>query len=149
MAGPIPIILGSTPAVEYAAILAIGFTFNSLTIFSDITTTKADPSEVCDEFPAVTWPLSLNAGLSFDSASIEVSFLGPSSVSMVSLLVFFFPPASTYTSSTFTGTISSLKRPFLIANRAFWWELKENSSDMSRVISYSFASSSAVSPMFK
>ena len=46
-----------------------------------MTTTAAAPSLVCDELPAVTEPLAWNAGLSFASASSDVSRRGPSSTS--------------------------------------------------------------------
>jgi len=37
-----------------------------------MTRTAEDPSVICDEFPAVTLPSSLNEGLSFDRVSTEV-----------------------------------------------------------------------------
>ena len=52
---------------------------------ADVTITAAAPSLVCDELPAVTVPLTWNAGRSLASASSDVSRRGPSSVSNVDL----------------------------------------------------------------
>ena len=68
-------ILPSTAANE--TILATGSKFNSFTISSLITSTKAAPSLICEEFPAVTLPFAAKTGFSFPSASKEVPFLGP------------------------------------------------------------------------
>ncbi len=81
--GPIPITLGGTPAEAQATSRPMGFNPSSFIIFSPITITKAAPSEVCDEFPAVTTPFAANTGFSFANTSIDVSALGPSSVSTV------------------------------------------------------------------
>ena len=59
--------------------LANGSIFNSFTKDSDITITNAAPSDVCDEFPAVTVPPFLKTGRNFESASRLEFFLGPSS----------------------------------------------------------------------
>ena len=80
--GPMPIIRGCTPADAQATSRAIGFKPSSLTIFSLITITKAAPSLVCEELPAVTQPPAANAGFNFAKASLEVSARGPSSVSI-------------------------------------------------------------------
>ena len=78
--GPIPMILGSTPATAKPVILAIGFTFNSFTIFSDITITKEAPSFVGEELPAVTDPPAANTGFNLPNTSVLVPALGPSSL---------------------------------------------------------------------
>ena len=57
---------------------------------SDINKTNAAPSEVCDAFPAVTDPPSVNTGFSFAKASIDPPFLGPSSVSTTYFFICFF-----------------------------------------------------------
>ena len=70
--------------------LAMGSTFSSFTIFSDMTITKAAPSEVCDEFPAVTHPPWANTGFSLDNAFTLVPGRGPSSVSTIYFLTSLF-----------------------------------------------------------
>ena len=141
--GPIPIYNGSTPPDVQVTILAIGSIPSCLTISSDITRTKAAPSDICDELPAVTIPPSLNAGLNFDNASIVVSLLTPSSISTVWDLETFLP-SLTNTSSTVTGTISSLKYPLSIALAALVCDSHENLSEASLVILYFSATASAV-----
>ena len=44
---------------------------------ADITTAAAAPSDICEEFPAVTVPFTWNAGFSASRASSEVSARGP------------------------------------------------------------------------
>ena len=46
-------------------------------------TAAAAPSEVCEELPAVTVPCAWKAGLSWASASAEVSARGPSSAEKI------------------------------------------------------------------
>ena len=74
-------ILGCTPADAHATSRAMGFNPSSLIMFSPITITKAAPSLVCEEFPAVTLPPAANTGFNFASTSGDVSARGPSSVS--------------------------------------------------------------------
>ena len=93
---------GSTPAVANPANRASGVSPSSRTRRPLMTTTADAPSLICDEFPAVTVPSAWNAALSFASASIDVSRLGPSSTSNTA------PPRG-------TGTISSAKRPSSMA----------------------------------
>ena len=78
--GPIPMILGSTPADAKLTKRAIGVRFNSLTISSDMIKTNAAPSLICDEFPAVTLPAAAKTGFKFPNAAKVVSALGPSSL---------------------------------------------------------------------
>jgi len=59
-----------------------------------MTITKAAPSLICDEFPAVTLPPAANTALNFAKASLLVPALGPSSLVTVYDLVAFFPDAS-------------------------------------------------------
>ena len=73
-------ILGSTPAEAKFTNLAIGSRFNSFTISSLMTNTKAAPSLICEELPAVTLPLASKTGLNPAKASLEVPALGPSSL---------------------------------------------------------------------
>ena len=54
--GAIPITRGSTPATAKSTRRAIGLTFNCFIILSLTTRTKAAPSLVCEELPAVTVP---------------------------------------------------------------------------------------------
>ena len=109
--GPIPIILGSTPASSPAIQVAIGLTPSSLAFSSLITIIAAAPSLIPDALPAVTSPPSfLNAGFNFERLSTVVLSLGPSSVSKITVSFFFFIS---------TGTISSLNAPALIAATAF------------------------------
>ena len=61
---------------------------------SETTKTKAAPSEVCEELPAVTEPPAAKTGFSFAKAAKLVSALGPSSVSTMYSRVFFFMLAS-------------------------------------------------------
>ena len=79
--GPIPIIRGCTPALAQDTNRPMGCSFSSLIICSLITITKAAPSLVCEELPAVTEPPCANTGFNLANASIEVSARGPSSVS--------------------------------------------------------------------
>ena len=71
--GPIPIILGSTPATAAPTILASGLRWFLFAASSDPTINAAAPSLSPEEFPAVTEPFSfLNAALKLDNLSIEV-----------------------------------------------------------------------------
>ncbi len=147
--GPIPMMRGFTPATAQFTKRAMGFRFNSFTMRSLITITKAAPSLVCDELPAVTVPFTANAGLSFAKASTFVSARTPSSVSTTKLRFAFLPLASKYTSSTVMGRIPLLKCPFSMAVFAFICELYANASWSSRLTLKSFATASAVKPMLK
>ena len=60
-----------------------------------ITITKAAPSLICDELPAVTLPPAANTGLSLFKMAVEVPALGPSSLFTVYFLVAFLPSAPT------------------------------------------------------
>src|SRR5882724_3752686 len=67
--GPIPMMLGSTPADEYALMRASGRSPNSFAFDALIIITAAAPSLMPDALPAVTVPLLSNAGLSDASES--------------------------------------------------------------------------------
>ena len=81
--GPIPIILGCTPAEAQFTKRPIGFKPKEFINFSLITITKLEPSLVCEELPAVTEPFTAKAGFNLAKASMVVSALTPSSVSIV------------------------------------------------------------------
>ena len=68
--------------------------FNSFTISSLITITKAAPSLICEEFPAVTLPSAANTARNLFKTVVEVPFLGPSSLVTVYFRVAFLPFAS-------------------------------------------------------
>ena len=72
---------GSTPAVAKPTKRPSGVSPSARARSPLITTTADAPSLVCDELPAVTVPFTWNAGLSFASASSDVSRRGPSSAS--------------------------------------------------------------------
>jgi len=61
---------GSTPTTAKAFTAAIGVSPSALARLADITSTAAAPSEMAEEFPAVTVPpLGLKAGASRPSSS--------------------------------------------------------------------------------
>ena len=112
---------GSTPAVAYATRRASGVSPRSRARVSLITTTAAAPSLICDELPAVTVPLTWNAGRSFASASTDVSRRGPSSAEITTSVVAIGLEAEGVSRVDVTGTISSVKRPASCAARARRW----------------------------
>src|SRR5438105_5142067 len=71
--GPIPMVLGSTPATVQDTMRPTGFNPRSLAVFSRATTTAAAPSTIPLAFPAVTMPSFLNDGGNFSRISIVVS----------------------------------------------------------------------------
>src|SRR6201996_7688154 len=123
--GPSPISSGRHPAVAKLTNLASGFRFNAWARSDDMTTVAAAPSEVCDEFPAVTVPLAWKAGLSLANASRDVSARGPSSrlnsLVLTSGLAGFFVGVGFV---TVTGTISSSNLPEWVAAGGFSWVLR-------------------------
>mmetsp|Transcript_9933 Transcript_9933/g.12392 ORF Transcript_9933/g.12392 Transcript_9933/m.12392 type:complete len:205 (+) Transcript_9933:1680-2294(+) len=81
--GPMPMILGSTPALEYPAILAsIGNPFADAKS-SEVTNSAAAPSLIPEALAAVTVPSFLNAPLSLLSPAAVTPALGNSSVSKI------------------------------------------------------------------
>src|SRR5579859_6691884 len=70
--GPTPMMLGSTPAEEYALMHASGFKPSSFAFAALIITTAAAPSLMPDALPAVTVPFLSNAGFSDANASTVV-----------------------------------------------------------------------------
>ena len=100
-------------------------------------TTAAAPSLRPEALPAVTVPSLRKAALSLARASAVVAF-GCSSVAK--------PTFSRFT-VTSTGTIWSAKRPSRIAAAARFWLSRAKASWASRVIWFSAATFSAVTPM--
>lgn len=78
--GPIPMILGSTPAAPIPATRAMGVRPNCFTISSEARMQTAAPSLIPELLPAVTEPPSLKAGLS-DASTLTSLSRGCSSVS--------------------------------------------------------------------
>ena len=70
-------------------------------------TVAAAPSDICEELPAVIVPLIWNAAFNFPRASAEVSRRGPSSLSKVISRCCFLPLASSSSTLTVSGTVSS------------------------------------------
>ena len=136
--GPMPMMRGSTPASSPPIHVAIGVIPSSLAFSSLMTITAAAASFIPDELPAVTTPSFLKAGLSFARDSFVVPGRLLSSVSNM---------VSPFLPWIVTGTISSLKRPEVIAFSALSWLHAENSSSSSRVRCHSSAMFSAVMPM--
>ena len=95
---------------------------------------------ICDEFPAVTLPSSLKAGLSLASVSKLESGRMPSSEAKTSSVSW---PSS---SRTNMGTISFSNRPSAVARAARWWLRTENASRSSREMSHLSAIISAPMP---
>ena len=90
--GPMPITSGSTPAVANVMKRARGLMLSCFARSALISNTAAAPSENGLELPAVTVPGTLNAGLSFASASSVVSGRGGSSRMKGSSHSSFFAP---------------------------------------------------------
>ena len=84
--------------------------------------TAAAPSEICDDVPAVTVPVSEKAGLRLASFSSEVSRRTPSSA-LKSPLTSAAPGTSGWTRAS-SGAISLAKRPSSCACAARWCERK-------------------------
>ena len=93
--------------------------FNSLTISSLIINTKAAPSLICDEFPAVTLPSAAKTGRNLFNAVILVSALGPSSLLTMYDFVSFLPFSLINVCSTVIGTICLSNLPSACAFKAF------------------------------
>ena len=68
--GPIPIIEGSTPATAIETILAIGWRLYWVMAFSLARINAAAPSFIPEEFPAVTVPSLIKAGLKEDQLDL-------------------------------------------------------------------------------
>jgi len=115
--GPMPMISGRTPATAKERNLARGFSPSASAFSRSINNTAAAPSLICDEFPAVTVPLTEKTGFNWERTSTFVSGLTPSSwakVTVFSTSLLF----STVRTGTSTGTISSLNFPSRIARAA-------------------------------
>ena len=129
---------GSTPAVAVATTRATGRRCRRDTASSVARMQAAAPSLSGLEFPAVTVPSATKTGGSLASASMVASGRGPSSMVTTS---------SVFPRRTATGTSSSENIPEACAATARRWLRSANSSCTVRSISYSRASTSAVSPM--
>ena len=145
--GPIPMILGSTPAEAKLTKRAIGSRFNSLTISSLITKTKAAPSLIWEEFPAVTEPSAAKTGFKFAKASTVVPNLGPSSFATTYDFVSFLPFSFTNVCSILIGTIWLSNFPSACAFKAFICDSNANLSWSSLEMLNCFATASAVKPI--
>ena len=116
---------GSSPDVAWATMRASAVRPFAWAVSDAHTTSAAAPSLTPGALPAVTVPPSRNAGLSLPSASSEVSSRGVSSSAIISGSPFFCGMG--------TGTISSLKRPALMAATALRWLCSAYSSCCWRV----------------
>ena len=115
----------SGPAtMPYPTTWPSGVTPSSLALSTDITTTAAPPSDICEALPAVMVPSLSNAGFRALSDSAVVPGRTPSSASKRS--------GSPLRWGTRTGTISSARRPSLAAAAAFSWLAAAKASWRSR-----------------
>ena len=110
-------------------------------------TTAAAPSLICDELPAVTEPLTWNAGRRPPRTSSDVSRRGPSSAVNATVRTAGAPPPFGSATRTSIGTVSSSNRPASIAATARWWLRRANSSCSPRDTPDSRAWFSATSPV--
>ena len=132
--GPVSMMVGSTPARAVATMRARGLSPRALARASDMISSAAAPSEICEELAAVTTPSGLNDGA---SAAIFSRFTGTRTPSSVS---------NTLPSASVSGAISRLKRPSAIARPARSWLWAANSSSSSRLMPHCSATISAESP---
>ena len=109
--GPMPIILGATPAAPIETIRANGFNEYFFNASSDANSNAAAPSFKPEALPAVTVPSFLNAGRSFDKTSVVVlGFINSSSANKIESPFFF---------GIDTADISFANRPRSLAAVAF------------------------------
>ena len=101
---------------------------------SDMISSAAAPSEICEELAAVTTPSGLKDGA---RAAIFSRFTGTRTPSSVS---------NTLPSASVSGAISRLKRPSAMARPARSWLWAANSSSSSRLMPHCSAIISAESP---
>src|SRR6266550_4318210 len=134
---PCSIRCGSTPASPNETKRARGSSPRRPAALSPATSTAAAPSQICDEFPAVTFPSGRNAGFSAASASAEVSRRGVSSTPKTT-------PVCGLVRSM--ATISPSKRPSSPAAMARRCDSREKASSSSREKPHSSAITSAESP---
>src|SRR5512134_884438 len=137
--GPMPMYFGSTPADAKALMRAMGFRPSSFALRALVTMTAAAPSLMPEALAAVTVPFLSKAGLRAFIASSVAPWRGYSSSANTTGP--FFEGIS-------KGMISSLKRPDFCAASVLFWLFTANSSCSSRVTTYSFATFSAVTPMW-
>src|SRR5450759_4022592 len=136
--GPVRMVTGSTPASAKVWNRAIGVSPSSRAFSLVITCRAAAPSEICEEFPAVTTPSSVKARLSAPRVSIVLPRRTPSSAANSCLL----PSAPT----TCTRAYWPANRPSSIAAAARSCEETAISSHCSRVIPHRCAIISAPMP---
>src|SRR5262245_38048481 len=134
--GAVSISTGSSAASANAWNRARGVSPSLLAASSLATSTAAAPSVIWEEFPAVTTPSGLNAGLSPASRSSVVSRRTPSSTTSRS------PPSSVAE----MPTISRSNRPSSMARAARSCERRANASSSSRDRPHCSAIISADSP---
>ena len=137
-------ICGSLAATAKVWKRARGRSPRAFALSSLMISTAAAPSEICDEVPAVTVPVSEKAGRRAANFSSDVSRRMPSSASR-SPVTSAAPGTSGCTRAS-SGTISLANRPSSVARAARWWEVSANRSISSRPIFQRRAISSAHSP---
>ena len=91
---PCSIMCGSTPAMPKPRKRARGSRPSSDAFCSEAMSTAAEPSTICDEFPAVTTPSGMNAGCSDAIFSSVVSRIASSTAKRVRVSVAVPPPPS-------------------------------------------------------
>ncbi len=133
--GPIPINSGGQPVTAPPTIVDIGSSECCLAKLSLQTIAMTAPSVRGEEVAAVTEPFSMNAGDSLDiDSNVVDGLIHPSeSISMPSWLML---------------TISSSKCPLSRANVALLWDSRAKLSCSNRDTENSFATFSAVIPIF-
>src|SRR5476649_1056864 len=138
--GPMPMMVGSSPADAYPRITASGRKPSAAARCALITSTAAAPSLSPDALPAVTLPALSKAGRNPASTSALVLRLTNSSAAKTTGSPFFCAMEN--------GRISSANRPASCAAAAFCCEASASASCRSRVMPYCFATFSAVIPMW-
>mmetsp|Transcript_104298 Transcript_104298/g.319306 ORF Transcript_104298/g.319306 Transcript_104298/m.319306 type:complete len:222 (-) Transcript_104298:370-1035(-) len=134
--GPVPMTLGSTPALAKARIVARTSKPSSFALLADMSKQSAAPSLIPDALPAVTLPsFGLNAGFNFPSPSAEA------------LLLMYSSDSNTPPLPTGTGTIWSLNLLAFCAAAAFCWDARAKASCAARFMPNCSATFSAVTPM--
>ena len=132
--GPMPISSASQPAKTQPRKKPIGFTPSAFARSADMMSVAEAPSENCEELPAVTLPVALNAGGSLARPSSVVSGRLHSSLSTTTSFCDLVPVALSVTSMvTFMGEISSLNLPDCCAAAVRFCEASASSSCFSRL----------------
>ena len=135
--GAVSMMIGSPPASTAVWIRAIGVRPSSAAFSLVVISSAADPSEICEELPAViTPPSGLKTVLSAPRVSSVLPRLMPSSLEI------------TVPSSSVTGAICPSNRPSSWAAAARSWLDRENSSTWAREKPHCSAIISAPTPWF-